>query len=82
MFGWRKSAAKDGMETTTLKIDGMSCQGCVRHVTSALGSLPGVQVQHVDVGSATIQRGKEVTDEVLMKALADAGYSARKVDAS
>jgi copper chaperone len=30
------------METRTLKIDGMTCGGCVRSVSSVLKGLPGV----------------------------------------
>ena len=30
------------METTTLKVDGMSCGGCVKSVTNVLAALPGV----------------------------------------
>ncbi len=30
------------METTILKVDGMTCSGCVRSVTNVLKGLPGV----------------------------------------
>jgi copper chaperone len=30
------------METTTLKVNGMTCQGCVNSVTRVLQSMPGV----------------------------------------
>jgi copper chaperone CopZ len=35
------------MQTVELKIQGMTCGGCVKHVTKALQSVPGVA--HVDV---------------------------------
>jgi Cu+-exporting ATPase len=37
----------------SLHIDGMHCGGCVRRVQKALGDIPGVTVDRVDVGAAT-----------------------------
>jgi copper chaperone len=36
----------------TVKIDGMHCGACMRRVSRALGSVPGVQVNEVRIGSA------------------------------
>jgi copper chaperone CopZ len=40
-----------------LKIDGMTCQGCVRSIEMKLSGLPGVESAHVDLGtgSATVE---------------------------
>ncbi len=38
------------METVTLKIDGMTCMGCVGSVTRVLRETPGVE--HADVSLA------------------------------
>jgi copper chaperone len=35
------------MEKTTIKVAGMTCQGCVRSVTRVLQAVPGVE--HVEV---------------------------------
>lgn len=43
------------METRTLQIDGMSCGHCVSRVNKALTAMPGVKVEQVAVGSATVQ---------------------------
>lgn len=43
--------------TTVLKVDGMSCEHCVKAVTKAAGSLPGVESVAVDL------KGKTVTVE-------------------
>lgn len=40
------------MEKTKLKIDGMSCQHCVKTVTDALTELPGVQRAKVNLRKA------------------------------
>src|SRR5947207_15166275 len=44
------------MNTTTLKIEDMSCQHCVRAVAEALGEVPGVRSAEVDLehGEATV----------------------------
>ena len=49
-----------------LKIDGMTCGGCVRRVTAALTGLEGVTVEGVEVGKArvTLDEGLAVDDVV------------------
>lgn len=42
------------METVTIAISGMSCGHCVSAVQRALTAVPGVEVQAVSIGSATI----------------------------
>ena len=63
------------METLTMRIEGMSCAHCVRAVRDALVEVPGVQVERVDVGSATVRFDPAVTrrDQVA-EAVRDAGY--------
>ena len=41
-------------KTQTLQIDGMHCDACVRRVTLALGSIPGVRVDAVHIGAAHV----------------------------
>jgi copper ion binding protein len=63
------------METKTMRIDGMSCGHCVRAVRDALGEVPGVQVQRVDVGSVTVAYDPAVArPEQIADAVRDAGY--------
>ena len=42
------------MERVTIQIDGMSCGHCVAAVGRALRAVPGVDVEQVAIGSATI----------------------------
>lgn len=42
------------METVTIQISGMSCGHCVATVQKALAAVPGVVVQAVQIGSATV----------------------------
>ena len=67
------------MENIVLKVAGMSCQGCVRSVTSALQAVPGVTDVDVSLanGEATIkfQPGR-VEIGALKQAIEDAGFEA------
>ena len=45
------------MEKSILKVDGMSCEHCVKAITKAVGALPGVSNVAVDL------KGKIVTVE-------------------
>ena len=56
----------------TVKINGMMCQMCVRHVQSALSALdPDVEVS-LEEGSATLDAG--VDDGAIRTAVSEAGY--------
>ena len=52
------------MKTTTLKIEGMHCQACVRRVTQAIGKVDGVKSSTVDIGSAVVQFDPEATSQL------------------
>lgn len=60
----------------TINVTGMTCQNCVRHVSQALGALPGVRSVSVDLQSASaeIETDRELTASELRAALDDAGY--------
>ena len=64
----------------TLTIEGMMCAHCVAHVESALNALPGVSA-HVDLEKKTaiVTAGPEVTDDMLRKAVKDAGYEVTSI---
>ncbi|MEX2240902.1 MAG: heavy metal-associated domain-containing protein [Burkholderiales bacterium] len=67
------------METVRLKIEGMTCTGCVNSVTRVLAALPGVSEADV---SLTKARAKVTYDpaetgvEAMKQAIARAGYKA------
>lgn len=61
----------------TLRIEGMTCEGCAKHVMQALQALPGVERATVGdwrEGTAVVIAGPVATDETLAQALANAGY--------
>lgn len=65
------------MSTSTLKIQGMTCNHCVMRVAKALKSVPGVQDAQVDLkkGEAIVTYDEAaVTKEKLSTAVVDAGY--------
>jgi len=60
-----------------LKINGMHCDACVRRVTGALGALPGVRVNRVEVGEADFAYDPLKTDtKAIAGALQDIGFEA------
>jgi copper chaperone len=68
------------MQTTELKVDGMTCGSCVASVTKALKRVPGVQDVEVDLGSGIARvRGEHAAHQVpeLVAALNEVGYQAR-----
>lgn len=64
------------MNTTQLKIEGMSCQNCVAHVRKALEAVPGVTGVDVvlEPGSATVTGDADLA--ALMAAVEEEGYEA------
>lgn len=69
------------MATATLKVTGMSCEHCVRAVTSALQDTNGVRRAEVDLkaGRAVVDYDENKTSpRALANAVIDGGYSAEE----
>ncbi|MFN0186883.1 MAG: heavy-metal-associated domain-containing protein [Aquabacterium sp.] len=67
------------MQTTEIKVDGMTCGSCVASVTKALKRVPGVQDVEVDLGSGIARvSGEHAAHQLpeLVAALGEAGYEA------
>jgi copper chaperone len=60
-----------------LKVEGMTCQHCVRAVSAALEHVPGVEkvTVHLDRGEALVEGLADVQD--LVKAVREEGYEAK-----
>ena len=73
-------AASHERQTTTLRIDGMTCGNCARHVTEALQSVPGVQSANVTLQTAQApvrwSSGSTGHAENLIQAVKKAGFDA------
>jgi copper chaperone len=72
------------MATTTvdLKVEGMTCQGCVRSVEKKLSSVAGVQSAHVNLaaGTASVAMDAGLADEAkLIGAVEQIGFHASRI---
>ncbi len=63
----------------TLKIEGMMCPHCEMHVKKALEAIPGVEQAEASHtrGEAVLTLSAEVAEDVLKKAVEDAGYTVK-----
>jgi copper ion binding protein len=61
---------------TTLKIEGMSCDHCVKHVTEALEGIKGVASAKVNLKNknAEVEHNDTVSLEAMKAAVIEAGY--------
>jgi copper ion binding protein len=67
------------METTRIKVGGMTCSGCVASVTRALQSVEGVDKVEVSLeqGQASVRYDPARANETkLRSAIEDAGFDA------
>ncbi len=62
---------------TLLRIEGMSCAGCVRSVENALAGVPGVDAASVNFASETAAVTGAFDAALLLQAVKNAGYDAR-----
>ena len=62
------------METATFEVGGMSCQGCVTNLTSALQAVEGVASVEVEIGSAVVHH-EGVRAAALSGAITGAGFT-------
>lgn len=67
------------MENTTIKIGGMSCEGCVKNISGVLSGLAGVASAEVTLtpGEAKVAFDPQVINRAaLVEAIEDAGFDA------
>ncbi|HEX3456123.1 MAG TPA: cation transporter [Gaiellaceae bacterium] len=62
---------------TTVAVEGMTCQHCVRAVFTALAGVPGIDRAEVSVGAASVEHDGSVTVDQLREAIAVAGYTVK-----
>ncbi|OZB50722.1 MAG: heavy metal transporter [Cellulomonas sp. 14-74-6] len=66
--------------TTQFSVDGMTCDHCVKHVTSELTAIPGVTDVSIDLvagGSSPVKVTSDapISDEAIAAAIDEAGYA-------
>lgn len=67
------------MESATIKIEGMTCMGCVRSVSNVLQAMPGVNRADVSLerGEARVEfDASKVSTSALKAAVETAGFQA------
>ena len=64
--------------SVSMKIGGMTCPKCVKHVKSALEGVAGVEEAIVDLdsGTAVVKLSADVADEALIAAVVEEEYEA------
>lgn len=72
------AAAENGTAPRCFVVEGMTCHHCCTHVEKALRSVPGVTHAEVNLerGEALVEG--DATDDALMQAVADIGYTLRR----
>ena len=64
----------------TLKIDGMVCSHCTGRVSQVLNAIDGVSAEvSLEDKAAYLTLSADVADDVLIKAVTDAGYTVTEV---
>jgi copper ion binding protein len=74
---YRFDFRRRNMATTTIKVQGMTCNHCVMRVAKALKAVPGVQDAKVDLQKAEAvvsYDDAKVSPEKLSSAVVEAGY--------
>ena len=67
------------MMEVVLKVDGMACDACVRHVTNAISAIPGVESAQVSLskGNAVVSYNSAVVAvPQIVEAIQEEGYEA------
>ncbi|HVX41382.1 MAG TPA: cation transporter [Gemmatimonadaceae bacterium] len=60
---------------TRVRVQGMTCQHCVRAVFTALGAVDGIARADVQIGAVEVEHDGRVTVDQLKDAIAVAGYT-------
>lgn len=64
------------MKSIDLRVEGMSCASCVRHVNAVLARVAGVAEVLVDLAVGRVRVSGDTDAQVLTAALQEAGYPA------
>ena len=66
------------MSVKTYMVDGMTCDHCVRAVTTEVGKLPGVTGVDVDLATGKVTVTSTAVDDAAVRlAVDEAGYAVR-----
>jgi copper ion binding protein len=67
------------LTTAIYGVDGMTCDHCVRAITTEVGAIPGVRAVRVDLaaGTVTVDSGHPLDTATVRAAVDEAGYEIR-----
>lgn len=66
---------------TTLQIEGMTCENCVKHARMALSDIPGVSNVQVNLATGLAEVIHEGSDlNAMISAVEEEGYDAKVVE--
>ncbi|WP_410480334.1 heavy-metal-associated domain-containing protein [Pseudomonas sp. DCA-1] len=65
------------MKSIDLRVKGMNCASCVRHVNAALALVAGVAEVSLDLAAGRVRVSGDADAQALIAALQDAGYPAK-----
>ncbi len=77
--GSRRREDGDNPGTVTVKVKGMMCHNCERHVKEALEALPGVESAQADFETGLVKVSGTASEEEMKQAIRAAGYQFRKL---
>lgn len=76
----KKEMKQEEKKMKVMIVDGMACMHCKANVEKALNAIDGVQASvELDNHLARVELSKEVEDEILIKAVEDAGYTVKGI---
>lgn len=77
----KKQKKEDNNMKKVLKVEGMMCGHCVKHVEAALAAVEGVSAAEAELKKkrATVTLSAEVSDETLKAAVTAAGYEVTEI---
>ncbi|NLD18472.1 MAG: heavy-metal-associated domain-containing protein [Tissierellia bacterium] len=71
---------KLNLPSKIMKISGMTCSHCSNRVEKALNSIEGVKATlNLEENQAIVELSKEISDEVLINAVEEAGYIVEEI---
>ena len=83
--GRNQQGNAQAIETRKFAIEGMTCEGCVNSVTSALKAIPGVKSVEVslkDKKATVVADSSQVPQQIIEDTVGKAGYKAHLITAA
>ncbi|GMV26180.1 MAG: hypothetical protein AMXMBFR58_22110 [Phycisphaerae bacterium] len=70
------TSIQNHQSTVSIRIGGMNCDHCLRAVKAALASVPGLNVESISIGNATVEWADQPVIDRAIEVIRDAGFDA------